>query len=286
MKISKMHGTGNDFVLFPNLKEEPLDYPFLARTLCKPHFGIGADGIIVILPSKTADFKMRMFNPDGSEAEMCGNGIRCFARYVYDNKLTPKLKFRVETPAGVMEPELSLVNGSVESVRVNMGSPRYGDLSPKAGQPLKISATDFMAKLDTPEGTIEGATVSMGNPHFVIFDPKWKFERYGQSLSVHKTHPHQSNIEFIEVLAPDAIRVQVWERGAGPTLACGSGACASMAAARILKGLPAKVRVEMPGGPLLVEWDGEGPIYLTGPASTVFEGEVSAELLKRAAHKV
>lgn len=281
-----MHGTGNDFILLLNLKDEKFDFAGMAKQWCDRHFGIGADGLILILPSQHADFKMRIFNADGTEAEMCGNGIRCFARHVYENKLISGLKFKVETLAGIVEPECQISDGRVQTVRVNMGVPRYGDLHPRKGEPLSFSLTGLMKKIELPEGTVEGATVSMGNPHFVVFGEKgskWSCDLHGKTLSTHPVHPHQSNVEFVQVEGKDSIRVQVWERGAGPTLACGSGACASVAAGRILKNLPEKVRVEMPGGPLLVEWKGEGtPIFLTGPAVYVFEGEVSEELLKKA----
>lgn len=279
MRIFKMHGTGNDFVLLENLKNEALDYPRLARTWCDRHFGIGADGLIIILPSRAADFRMRIFNADGSEAEMCGNGIRCFARHLVERKLASSPKFRVETLAGIVEPECRMVSGRVEKVRVNMGLPRYGDLHPRAGELLGLNAEGLWARLEMPGGPAQGATVSMGNPHFVIFvenGSPWNLESHGRPLSVHQAHPHQSNVEFVRILGPSEVRVQVWERGVGPTLACGSGACASVAAGRILKGLLEKITVQMPGGPLEVEWDGQGPIYLTGPALYVFSGEVSS----------
>lgn len=279
MRFTKMQGTGNDFILLSNMKEESLSYPEMAKSWCDRHYGIGADGLIVVLPSSKADFKMRIFNMDGSEAEMCGNGIRCFARLVYEQKLTPNKKFTVETLAGIMEPECDVDYGRVTKVCVNMGIPRYGDLHPLKGAPITLGSKDLMKAVQLSEGIVEGATISMGNPHFVIFtekNSKWKHDLHGKALSIHPIHPHQSNVEFVDVRGADSIRVQVWERGVGPTLACGSGACAAMAAGRILKDLAPKVRVEMPGGPLEVEWDGYGPIYLTGPATYVFEGEVSA----------
>lgn len=282
MRFFKMHGTGNDFVILENLKNEPLDYPSLAKLFCAPHTGIGADGVILVLPSDKADFRMRIFNSDGSEAEMCGNGVRCFARHVYEHGLTTKKSFRLETLAGIVEPECAASpSGKVERVRVKMGSPRYGDLHPKAGEPLDLKS-DILAKISFDGAVVEGGTVSMGNPHFVIFPDArqpWSMEAHGRALSVHPSHPHQSNVEFVEILSPNRARVKVWERGVGPTQACGSGACASLAAARIMKGIGEKITVEMPGGPLEVEWDGAGAIYLTGPAAYVFEGEISKELL-------
>lgn len=298
-----MHGTGNDFILldqFPGQSPSGTvpgtvpgtlpDYPEMAKAWCDRHFGIGADGVILILPSKKADFRMRIFNLDGSEAEMCGNGIRCFARLVYEQKLTSKTRFTVETPEGIVEPECLVENGRVTRVRVNMGIPRYGDLHPEKGKNLAMNASDLMKTISLANGepSFDGATISMGNPHFVIFtdEPKLDCGQYGQILSTHSAHPHQSNVEFVKILASDKIRVDVWERGAGPTLACGSGACASAAAARILKKFPETVHVEMPGGQLLVEWDGRGPIFLTGPAAYVYEGEVSDELLTLAGSRL
>ncbi len=284
MIFYKMHGTGNDFVIIENLKEEELNYSVLAKTFCNRHFGIGADGLIVLLPSREADFKMRIFNGDGSEAEMCGNGIRCLARHIYEKGYASTEKFRIETRAGIIVPECAVVNGKVEKVRVDMGRPRYGDLHPKAGEFLTLSAQNLMIKLkldDNAKG-VEGGTVSMGNPHYVIFKEKgdpWNLEEHGKLLSLHPEHPHQSNVEFVEILGPSRLRVKVWERGVGPTQACGTGACAVMAAARILKGMPEKIEVEMPGGLLEIEWDGKGAIYMSGAARYVFEGKVSDELL-------
>lgn len=272
-----MHGTGNDFIILENLKNTSLDYPTLAKSWCNRHFGVGADGLILILPSSKADFQMRIFNADGSESEMCGNGIRCFARHVVEKKLINKPKFRLETLAGTVEPECLLENGNVKQVRINMGLPRYGDLHPLAGQPLDLNAKNLMVTLELPEGKVQGATISMGNPHYVIFPTSqepWNLKMHGEALCFHKSHPHQSNIEFVKIKGKSDIQVDIWERGVGPTLACGSGACASVAAGRILNRLPEKVLVEMPGGAIEVEWDGKGPIFLTGPATYVYEADL------------
>ncbi len=279
-----MHGTGNDFVLIENLKGEDLNYSAFSKVFCSRHFGVGADGLIVLLPSKEADFRMRIFNSDGSEAEMCGNGIRCLARHIYEKGYASNKKFKIETRAGLIAPECFAVNGKVEKVRVDMGKPRFGDLHPKAGEFLTIEAQNLGVKLKLDGNTkmVEGGTISMGNPHFVVFKGKgdpWNLEEHGKQLSIHPEHPHQSNVEFVEILGPSQLRVKVWERGVGPTMACGTGACASAAAARILKGLPEKIEVEMPGGVIEVEWDGSGVIYMSGPARYVFEGKVSPELL-------
>jgi len=292
MHFYKMHGTGNDFVLLENLENKPWNYPALARSFCALHTGIGADGVLVLLPSEKADFQMKIFNADGSEAEMCGNGIRCFSRHLYEKGFVQKTKFKIETLAGIMEPECILSNGKVQHVRVNMGKPRYGDLHLKAGQPLTLDAEHLVFSLEFSESRqnnealarmVEGASISMGNPHFVVFtdgNSPWNLEEHGKALSVHPKHPHQSNVEFVDILNFNRIRVKVWERGVGPTQACGSGACASVVACRILKKMPEKLEVEMPGGVLHVEWDGQGAVFLSGPATYVFEGDVSEEFLK------
>lgn len=271
-----MHGTGNDFILLENLKELSFDYPRLAGTWCDRHFGIGADGLILILPSKKADFQMRIFNADGSEAESCGNGVRCFARHVYERKFVSEPCFTVETLGGMIRAECFLENGKVKEVRVNMGLPRYGNLHPDSGKPLHWKAVDLEIPLKLHSGkAVKGASISMGNPHFVIFsdNPDLQMEQEGKELSFHPAHPDQSNVEFVEIFEKNKLRVRVWERGVGPTLACGTGACASLVAARILKNFPAEAQVELPGGKLKIEWNGEGPVYLTGPATYVFQAE-------------
>lgn len=277
MRFTKMHGIGNDFVVVNCLDETlPEDrLPEISRRVSHRKFGIGADGLILVLPSKMADFRMRMFNPDGSEAEMCGNGIRCFAKFVYDRHLTGDNQVKVETLAGIKALKLLTRSGKVEAVRVDMGQPRLrrsevpmrGEEAEKViGEPLKADGRRF-----------EITAVNMGNPHVVIFQDKletFDVERYGPHIECHKAFPQRTNVQFVQVCNNSEIVLRTWERGAGVTLACGTGACAAVVASVLNEKTGKRVHVHLLGGDLLVEWIGDNRVMMTGPAEEVFEGEI------------
>lgn len=275
MKFTKMHGIGNDYV-YVNCFQENVENPgSVAKFVSDRHFGIGSDGLILIKPSETADFEMEMYNADGSQGSMCGNGIRCVAKYVYDYGLTDKLKFSISTKGGIKYPELTVENGKVSMVKVNMGAP---ELTP-ANIPV-VSEKDRV--IDEPievEGTLYHMTaVSMGNPHAVVFIDDVKgleIEKIGPGFEYHPCFPDRVNTEFCRVIDEETVEMRVWERGSGETLACGTGACAT-AVACILNGYTKdKVTVKLLGGDLEIFWDREDNlVYMNGPAATVFEGEI------------
>jgi diaminopimelate epimerase len=278
VKFTKMHGIGNDFVVVNALAESVEESALgeLSRRVNDRKFGIGGDGLILVLPSKQADYKMRMFNPDGSEAEMCGNGIRCFAKFVYDHKLNPETQLKVETLAGIKVLKLMTRAGRVESVRVDMGSPilqrsripmRGDDEGPVIGEILKAEGHKF-----------EITAVSMGNPHVVIFDDNPEnvpLARYGAAIENHKSFPQRTNVHFVQVCSASEIIMRTWERGAGITQACGTGACACVVAAVLNKKTGRNVLVHLPGGDLRVEWTGDDRVLMTGPAAEVFQGDIT-----------
>jgi diaminopimelate epimerase len=255
----KMHGLGNDFVLIDALKEnmEGIDLHQLARSICDRHFGVGADQLLLVLPSQKADYRMRIFNPDGSEAEMCGNGIRCFAKYVYETSKEKKELISVETEAGVVLPAVILAKSEVVGAEVDMGEPR--DLK-------EISVAGYRAY-----------KVSLGNPHCVIFIEdisQAPVATIGPVIEKDPQFPGRTNVEFVEVNNNHEITVRVWERGAGETLACGTGACAAVAAGVLTGKTQRRVLVHLPGGNLDIEWEEEDKhVAMRGPAATVFEGK-------------
>ncbi len=275
MKFAKMHGAGNDYI-YVNGFEETLDDPDrLAVELSDRHFGIGGDGLILILPSQTADVRMRIFNPDGSEAEMCGNGIRCVAKYAFDHGLVREREISVETGAGILSLQTFLdAAGRVDRVKVDMGRPRLtrGEI-PVAGDP---DEQVIGAELKVLDRTFHITCVSMGNPHCVIFVDnvdEFPIEKYGPAIERDPLFPNRINVEFVEVVSPSHVRQRTWERGAGETLACGTGA-AAVTVAGVLNGRTERiVRNELRGGVLEMEWSEEGPVFMTGPAVQVFEGE-------------
>lgn len=276
MKFTKMHGIGNDYVYVDCFQEEVKHPAELAKYVSDRHFGIGSDGLILIKPSKTADFQMEMYNADGSQGEMCGNGIRCVAKYVYDYGLTDKKNISVETLAGIKHLELTIEEGKAVLVKVNMGAPELEpEKIPVAAEgkqavkvPLKVKGTEY-----------EMTCVSMGNPHCVIFMEEdvrqLDLTAMGPDFEHHACFPKRINTEFVNVVNPHTLRMRVWERGSGETLACGTGACATAVAA-ILNGLAkSEVTVQLLGGDLKIRWEGEGtPVYMTGPAAAVFDGEI------------
>ncbi|WP_084667048.1 diaminopimelate epimerase [Thermanaeromonas toyohensis] len=268
-----MHGLGNDFVLVNGFRERiERDMAELARRLCDRRFGVGSDGLIFLLPSQVADLKMRMFNPDGSEAEMCGNGIRCLARLAYEEGLVQGRVIRVETLAGIVVPELILEGDKVSQVRVDMGEPRFFRREiPMLGE----GDTAIEAPLEVNGEIWEATCLSMGNPHCVIFVPRIEeapVTELGPKLEYHPLFPQRTNVEFIEVQNPGEIKMRVWERGAGETLACGSGACAAVVASALTGRTKRKVVVHLPAGDLQIEWAANNHVFMSGPAARVFEG--------------
>lgn len=275
VSFTKMHGAGNDYIYVNAMESTPSSLPSLARKISDRHFGIGSDGLVVIMPSQLADFRMRMFNADGSEAEMCGNASRCIGKYVFEKGLTNKTEVSLETLAGIRILRLEIEDGKVKSVTVDMGKPI---LSP-VEIPVESSRTD--AKIAEPE-TINGkeysiTAVSMGNPHAVIFCDELSDELVlgdGPDLEKADIFPNKSNIEFVKIEDRRHIRMRVWERGSGETLACGTGACASVVAAVLNSLAERKCRVSLPGGELEITWDeATDHVLLKGGAEFVADGE-------------
>ncbi len=276
MKFTKMQGAGNDYV-YVNCFEEKVENPAeVAIRVSNRNFGIGSDGLILIMPSDVADVRMRMFNSDGSESEMCGNGIRCVAKYAYDHGIVAKKEIAAETGAGILTLKLFTNAGNrVEKVRVNMGAPR---LTRKEIPMLGVGEEKVVNEpLNILHTTFHITCVSMGNPHCVIFVDdveNFQVEKYGPLIENHDLFPRRTNVEFVQVLSRTEVRQRTWERGAGETLACGTGASAVTAAA-VLNGLTEKKLVNhLSGGDLEMEWAEDGCIYMTGPAVEVFTGEI------------
>ncbi len=274
MRITKMHGAGNDYV-YVNCFEpvEVGDVPELARQISDRHFGVGGDGLVLICPSERGDARMRMFNADGSESEMCGNAIRCVAKFVYDHGIAKKDELQIETGRGVLTLQCSTSNGLVDRVRVNMDQP----ILTSAEIPTTLPGDPpVKAPLQIGDRTLEVTCVSMGNPHAVTFVDEvtddWVLN-IGPQVEVHEAFPRKINAEFIQVLSPTETRMRVWERGSGETLACGTGACASVVAGVLAGVNERRVTVHLRGGDLEIEWAESGEVYMTGPATEVFSGE-------------
>ena len=276
MKFTKMHGAGNDYVYVNCFEEEVINPEQVAIKVSNRNFGIGSDGLILILPSDRADVRMRMFNSDGSESEMCGNGIRCVAKYAYDHGLVTKKEIIAETGAGILN--LRLFTNSrdrVEKVMVNMGAPRLlraeipmlGDGTGQViAEPLNIMHTTFNI-----------TCVSMGNPHCVIFVndlESIQLEKYGPLIENHEIFPRRTNVEFVHVISSEEVRQRTWERGAGETLACGTGASAVCVAGMLNKLTGKRILNHLRGGDLELEWADDGNVYMTGPAVEVFSGNI------------
>lgn len=275
MKFSKMHGCGNDYIVV-NCFHEVVYYPaILAKKICAPHFGVGADGLVLIGYSGVADYCMKMYNPDGSQGEMCGNAIRCLGKYVYENKMTDKTLLTIETLAGIKKLYLKVVSDRVTEVKVDMGKPI---LAPQAipvrsekniviDEPIQILGVEY-----------EMTCVSMGNPHAVVFVENVnsiKLQQIGIPFEHHLRFPNRINVEFVQILDRKRIKMRVWERGTGETLACGTGACAGVVAGTLSNRLDNVVEVSLPGGKLYVNYDEKiQTVFLTGPAKTVFTGEI------------
>lgn len=275
MKFTKMQGCGNDYVYIDCTKNTLENIPEAAVKVSDRHFGIGSDGLILIKPSETADFFMDMYNNDGSRGKMCGNGIRCVAKYVYDNGLTDKKNLKIETLSGIKELDLTVEDGKVTFVTVDMGSP----ITKPSLIPVK-SDKEVLIKEPVKVGDqiYEITCVSMGNPHAIVFveDPgKVPLETLGPLFDFHEIFPERVNTEFVQVIDRKHIKMRVWERGSGETLACGTGACASVMAC-ILNGLTDhEVTVSLLGGELVIRYDEQkNTVFMTGPAVTVFTGDI------------
>lgn len=306
MKFTKMHGIGNDYV-YVNCFEEKVENPSeLAIKISDRHFGVGSDGLILIKPSKVADFTMEMYNADGSQSEMCGNGIRCVGKYVYDYGLTDKERISVETLAGIKYLDFEIEDGKVSLITVNMGSPELVpnkipvDVNVLNIDDLSRNASDNNASGKDAKGSeltqivnealeVDGreykvTCVSMGNPHCITFvDDTASFPLFeiGPKFESHKFFPNRVNAEFIQIISSDEVNMRVWERGSGETLACGTGACASTVAC-ILNGLTEdEITLHLLGGDLKVRWDrDENVVYMTGPAKVSFDGEIDVDAIE------
>ncbi len=279
-----MHGIGNDFVVVDGEKEKiPEEHlPGIARGMCDRHFGIGADGLILVLPSRIANWRMRMLNPDGTEAEMCGNGIRCFAKYLFDRRLHQDVIMTVETLGGIKTLKINAAGGVAQTIRVDMGEPKLlrHEIPMKGSESSKVVAEP----IKVGGKKIEVTCVSMGNPHCVTFVDRvdeYPVERIGPDIENHPSFPQRTNVEFIEVMNDKELKMRVWERGAGETLACGTGACASAVASVLNDKVSRKVTVHLRGGDLFIEWLGDNKVMMTGPAEEVFEGKVNSATLKK-----
>ena len=274
MQFTKWHGLGNDFVIVNGMEVHIADYQQQAIAICDRNFGIGADGLVVLLPSDIADFKMRIFNSDGSEADMCGNATRCVARYLYENKITAKTVITLDTLAGIITPELIFENGTLTTVKVDMGLPRLkrgeipivGNAEEKVvNMPLEIAGENYHI-----------TCVSMGNPHCLIFVEdiaKVNLALIGPKIETHTLFPKKTNVEFLQIIDRQTIRMRVWERGAGITKACGTGASAALVAAVLNGYTDRQATVQLDGGDLFIEWAENNHIYKSGPSVEVFRGD-------------
>jgi diaminopimelate epimerase len=277
MKFTKMHGLGNDFIIVAGESKLPENAGELAVKLCDRFFGIGADGLVYILPSEKADFMMRIINSDGSESEQCGNAIRCVAKYVYDHGMVNGTETSIETlGAGAQKVQLTVDNGKVSKVRVDMGAPILSGLQ----VPTTIDAPQVVdSPIEVDGRQFRFTAVSMGNPHCVIYvDDAVGFDlhTWGPKLEKHPMFPRKVNVEFATVKSRDYADMRVWERGAGPTLACGTGACATLVSS-VLNGLTDRTAViSLKGGELLIEWnEADNHVYMTGPAELVYTGSLA-----------
>jgi diaminopimelate epimerase len=278
MRFTKMHGAGNDYIYVDCFTERvPEDLTALARAVSDRHTGVGSDGLILICPSERADARMRMFNADGSESEMCGNGIRCVAKYVYDHGIARKPELTIETGAGVLALQLHVAGGRVDRVRVNMGKPVFGreaipttlEGHPPVRAPLKVAGR-----------TLEVTALSMGNPHCVTFVDQLSDEwvlGFGPQIEHHPAFPRRVNAEFVQVVSRGEVILRVWERGSGETQACGTGASAVCVAGVLNELTDRTILAHLPGGDLTLEWAASGEVYKTGPAVEIFSGEWPTE---------
>lgn len=283
MLFTKMHGIGNDFIIV-NCSQEPFGYKMESASLllCDRHKGIGADGLILIEKSEIADFKMVIYNSDGSEAGMCGNGARCVGKYIYDNEMIDKNVFTLETKSGIKIINIIAKNGKAESITIDMGEPvldvqkipAVASVSPAINYPIIVEGKEYKVTL-----------VSMGNPHCVVFcedAEKIELSKTGAEFEHHEIFPDRTNTEFVSILDRNHMIMRVWERGAGETMACGTGACATAVAAYLCGYAERNVEIQLAGGILQIEYkENDGHVYLTGPAEFVFSGELSSQMLEK-----
>jgi diaminopimelate epimerase len=275
MRFTKMHGCGNDYVYVDCFTHPmPHDLAGLSRRISDRHFGVGSDGLILICPSDKADARMRMFNADGSESDMCGNGLRCIAKYVYDHGLVRKTTLTIEAGRKVVTAELEIAGGRVRQARIDMGEP----ILEAARIPTTLPGNPPQeAALILPERTFSVTCVSMGNPHCITFVDEITDALVlgiGPTVERHRAFPERTNVEFVKMIRPDDVTARVWERGSGETLACGSGACAIVVAAALTGRTQRRITVHLPGGDLQLHWsESDNRVYLTGPAVEVFSGE-------------
>ena len=273
MNFTKMHGLGNDYVYLYTEEIDKKDWNQFAKKISDRHFGIGSDGLILISKSKIADFRMRMFNSDGSEAQMCGNGIRCVGKYVYDKHYTEQTQITIETLAGVKKLKLQLQDQKVQTVTVDMGIPTFQN------NQIPVDTEDpSHLQLEINQNKMEFFCVAMGNPHAITIVEKletFPVEIYGPIIEQDKHFPEKTNVEFIQIENKSTIKMRVWERGAGETLACGTGACATLVACAKKKLTDSQATVQLLGGDLQIQWNIQtGHVHMTGPAQTVFEGKM------------
>lgn len=277
----KMHGLGNDYILIDNRDEKIGENKLrlLAQKLCKRRFSIGADGLLLLYNSTVADIKMRIFNADGSEAEMCGNGIRCLAKYAYENNIVDRSRreFRIETLAGIKNVWLEVVDEKVKAVTVDMGKPTF-----ERREIPVLGEGDFInEEIKINDKTFRATCLSVGNPHCVIFVDEvenFPVEYYGPKIEIHPLFPNRINVEFVQILKRDLLNMRVWERGVGETLACGTGACASVVAGSMLGKTSRECMVQLLGGKLRIKYDENGRIFMTGSAETVYTGTIELDL--------
>ena len=280
MKFTKMHGIGNDYVYVNGFAETVADPVETAKKVADRHFGIGGDGLILILPSTVADVRMRMFNADGSESEMCGNGVRCVAKYAFDHGLTKNNPMKVETGRGVLSISLQVQNGKVATATVNMGEPILDLPQIPVDREKVVAGKDkhtYRLSIAQSNELLDATFVSMGNPHATMYTPDVKkvdLDRDGPVVEHHKAFPRRINAHWVQVHSPGEVTMRTWERGSGVTLACGTGACA-VCVSGVLTGRTArKLLAHLPGGDLTLEWrESDNCVYMTGPATEVFSGE-------------
>jgi len=275
MRFVKMHGLGNDFVMVDDRQQAGLDWPALAQQVCERRFGVGADGLILVQRSAVNDWKMRIFNSDGSEPQMCGNGIRCFAKFVRDEGFETRDSFAVETLAGPIRPTVVGETDGGLMVAVDMGEPRLKPAEiPIIADPGKQQVVEELLQLD--DDPLMVTCVSMGNPHCILFVEdldQMEVAWWGPMIERHERFPEKTNVEFVKVESPELLQMRVWERGAGRTLACGTGACATLVAAHLTGKAGREATVRLEGGDLQIDWREDNHVIMTGPAASVFAGE-------------
>ncbi len=275
MRFTKMHGIGNDYVYVSTFDQRPPHDPIsLARAVSDRHTGIGGDGLIMIMPSERADARMRMFNADGSEGEMCGNGVRCVAKYLFDRGIRTNKQLTIETGRGILTLDLEVEGGRVRRVRVDMGTP----ILQAAEIPTLLPGNPPIdVPIEVGEGTLNVTAVSMGNPHIVIFDPdvgSFPLESLGPLLEHHRAFPRRVNVHVVEIKSQGEVKMRTWERGSGITMACGTGACAVCVAGVLTGRTGRRLVAHLPGGDLELQWPSDhGSVFMTGPATEVFSGE-------------